>query len=111
MFRNVKIGKLTIYVIFIGLLIFFFANAIPAMIKEHEANKIRWQIEQLEFKIEANKQERLRCETNMKLWNEANEWYREEVKELVSQYNDKMGLEMEVPTQPVKREEKANLHE
>jgi hypothetical protein len=39
--KNVKIGKLTIYVIFGGLLIFFFAHAIPAMIKEHEANKIR----------------------------------------------------------------------
>jgi len=43
------------------------------VIKEHKLNKIKSQIEEVEAQIEYNKQQRLNCDTNMKLWSEENE--------------------------------------
>ena len=64
----------------------------PTIVKEHQLNKIKKQIEKVELKIEANKQERLNCETNMVLWNKENESNRGIVNELKINYNNMVGF-------------------
>jgi hypothetical protein len=98
MFRNVKIGKLTIYVIFGGLLIFFFANAIPAMIKEHEASKLRLEIEQLSGTILEISNKHLECELNMVTRKKDNLENRKKLEDLMDQYNNRFGFIKETIT-------------
>jgi len=62
------------------------------MAKEHKQNKIRKEIEIVELRIEKNKQERLNCEANMKLWNQENEENRVILNELKEQYNSMVGF-------------------
>lgn len=90
--KNVKIRKLVFYIIFIVLFGFFLARAIPDMINDHKKNDILQQIQQVELKIEANKQERLNCEANMKLWNNDNEKNRGIINELKTKYNSMVGF-------------------
>ena len=90
--RNVKIRKILFYTIFIGLIIFFLSYVIPLIKKEHELNKIRNQIEKIEMSIEANKQQRLNCNDNMRLRNEENEHNRQILQELKLNYNSMVGF-------------------
>ena len=64
----------------------------PVVIKEHKLNKIKSQIEEVEAQIEYNKQQRLNCDTNMKLWSEENELNRWIISELKVNYNNMVGF-------------------
>lgn len=84
--------KTLFYWILLLLLGFFLYQVIPLMAKEHKQNKIRKEIEIVELRIEKNKQERLNCEANMKLWNQENEENRVILNELKEQYNNMVGF-------------------
>lgn len=90
--RNVKLGKILFYSIFVGIIASLLYFVVPVIKKEHELNKIRWQIEKIESQIEYNKNQWLNCDTNMKLWNEENEMNRWIVDELKRNYNDMVGF-------------------
>ncbi len=84
--------KTLFYWILLLLLGFFLYQVIPLMAKEHKQNKIRKEIEIVELRIEKNKQERLNCEANMKLWNQENEENRVILNELKEQYTSMVGF-------------------
>ena len=79
------------------------------MAKEHKQNKIRKEIEIVELRIEKNKQERLNCEANMKLWNQENEENRVILNELKEQYNSMVGFTLGLTTTVVQTIEVINI--
>lgn len=84
--------KIWAYVIWVLLLARFLSQAIPATIHSHKLNKIQNEILLHEEQIEANKQQRLNCSTNMQLWNNENEETRKIVQQLKEKYNSMAGF-------------------
>jgi hypothetical protein len=90
--RNINYKKVLFYIVFLSLVITGLYTLGTLVAKEYQLRSYRVKIERIEAKIETNKQERLNCETNMKLWNAENEENRQIVKELKENYNKMVGF-------------------
>lgn len=66
---------------------------VAPIIKHHiEVMNIKNQIEEVQLKIELNKEQWNSCYTNMELWHNENEENRKILNELMQQYNDMVGF-------------------
>ena len=84
--------KLVFGLIALVVFIFVLCLYIPLWIKNHNIKVLQKEIQKVEAQIEYNKQQRLSCETNMKLWNDENNANRELVAQLKEQYNEMVGF-------------------
>jgi len=78
---------------FLLLIAILFLVIVTPIINHHiEVTKIKNQIEEVQLKIELNKEQWNTCYTNMETWHTENEENRKILNELMKQYNDMVGF-------------------
>ena len=78
---------------FLLLIAILFLVIVTPIINHHiEVTKIKNQIEEVQMKIELNKEQWNTCYSNMELWHTENEENRQILNELMQQYNDMVGF-------------------
>lgn len=78
---------------FLLLIAILFLVIVTPIINHHiEVTKIKNQIEEVQLKIELNKEQWNTCYTNMELWHTENEENRQILNDLMKQYNDMVGF-------------------
>lgn len=87
-----KKEKIIMWWIALAVFILVLCLYIPLWIKNHKIRMLQKEIQKVEAQIEYNKEQRLNCETNMKLWNDENNANRELVAQLKEQYNSMVGF-------------------
>lgn len=90
--KNLFKAKYLVYVICLGIIVWFFIYTIPLIQKQHQISKLKQEITMYESKIEGNKQQWANCDTNMKLWNSDNIANQKIVNELKTNYNNMVGF-------------------
>jgi predicted PurR-regulated permease PerM len=80
---------------FLLLIAILFLVIVTPIINHHiEVTKIKNQIEEVQLKIELNKEQWNTCFTNMETWHTENEQNRQILNDLMQQYNDMVGFTM-----------------
>jgi len=78
---------------FLLLIAILFLVIVTPIINHHiEVTKIANQIEEVQMKIELNKEQRQSCYANMETWHTENEENRKILNELMKEYNDMVGF-------------------
>ena len=78
---------------FLLLIAILFLVIVTPIINHHiEVTKIKNQIEEVQLKIELNKEQWNTCYTNMETWHTENEQNRKILNNLMQQYNDMVGF-------------------
>lgn len=78
---------------FLLLIAILFLVIVTPIINHHiEVTKIKNQIEEVQLKIELNKEQWNTCFTNMEIWHTENEENRNILNDLMQQYNDMVGF-------------------
>ena len=78
---------------FLLLIAILFLVIVTPIINHHiEVTKIKNQIEEVQLKIELNKEQWNTCYANMETWHTENEENRKILNELMQQYNDMVGF-------------------
>ena len=78
---------------FLLLIAILFLVIVTPIINHHiEVTKIKNQIEEVQLKIELNKEQWNTCYTNMETWHTENEQNRKILNDLMQQYNDMVGF-------------------
>ena len=78
---------------FLLLIAILFLVIVTPIINHHiEVTKIKNQIEEVQLKIELNKEQWNTCYTNMETWHTENEENRKILNKLMQQYNDMVGF-------------------
>jgi uncharacterized membrane protein len=85
-------AMLIISAILLAIIVTFLVITIPIVIHDIEVRKIANQIEEVQLKIELNKEQWNTCYTNMELWHTENEENRQILNDLMRQYNDMVGF-------------------
>ena len=94
MIDYIKQNRVMIIITSLLLLIaILFLVIVTPIINHHiEVTKIKNQIEEVQLKIELNKEQWNTCYTNMELWHTENEENRQILNDLMKQYNDMVGF-------------------
>ena len=94
MIDYIKQNKVMIIITsFLLLIAILFLVIVTPIINHHiEVNKIKNQIEEVQMKIELNKEQWNSCYANMETWHTENEENRKILNELMQQYNDMVGF-------------------
>ena len=92
--ERIKQNKVMIIITsFLLLIAILFLVIVTPIINHHiEVTKIKNQIEEVQMKIELNKEQWNTCYSNMELWHTENEENRQILNELMQQYNDMVGF-------------------
>lgn len=94
MIDYIKQNKVMIIIatILFAIIIAFLAITIPILKHDIAVRKIANQIEEVQMKIELNKEQWNSCYANMETWHTENEENRKILNELMQQYNDMVGF-------------------
>lgn len=84
--------KLIIYGIASVIFILFLVIIIPIINHHLEVTKIKNQIEEVQLRIELNKEQWNVCHENMNTWHTENEENRQILNDLMNQYNEMVGF-------------------
>ena len=94
MIDYIKQNKVMIIIatILLVIIIAFLAITIPILKHDIAVRKIANQIEEVQMKIELNKEQRQSCYSNMETWHTENEENRKILNELMIEYNSMVGF-------------------